>query len=224
MTDLTRYEEIDDIAVIRLDDGKANAFGPPMIAAVDAELDRAGESAKAVVLTGRDGMFSGGFDLKVIQGGDGTAAREMATAGARLMMRLYDLPQPLVIAASGHAIALGAICALTGDHRIGIHGEFRMGLNEVAIGSTLPPFAWLLAKDRLSKRYLTQAVVTANIYTHAGALDAGFLDELVEPAALLDTALAKARQLAELPAHAYAGMKHELRGEGIAGVLAGLDD
>ncbi len=223
MTDLATYEQIDDIAVIRLDDGKANAFGPPMIAAVDAVLDRAADEAKAVVLTGRPGMLSGGFDLKVIQSGDAAAARAMTTAGARLMMRLYGWPQPLVVAAPGHAIALGAFCVLTGDHRIGVDGDFRIGLNEVAIGSTLPPFAWLLAKDRLSKRYLTQAVVTAHIYDHAGGRDAGFLDELAAPEALLDTALAKARQLAELPAHAYAGMKNELRGESIAGVLAGLD-
>ena len=222
MIELTRYEQVGDVALISMDDGKANAFGPPMIAAVDAALDRAAEDAKAVVLTGRPGMLSGGFDLNVIRGGDATQARAQSLAGARLMMRLYGWPQPLVVAAPGHAIALGAFCLLTGDHRLAADGGFRIGLNEVAIGATLPPFAWLLAKDRLSKRYLAQATLTAKIYDPNGARDAGFLDEVVPPDKLRDVALEHARQLAELDANAYAGMKQGLRNESIDVILAGL--
>lgn len=224
MTELTTYEQVGDVAVISMDDGKANAFGPPMIAAVDAMLDRAADAARAVVLTGRPGMFSGGFDLNVIRGGDATQARAQALGGARLMMRLYGWPNPVVVAAPGHAIALGAFCVLTGDHRLGADGEFRIGLNEVAIGATLPPFAWLLAKERLSKRYLTQATLTAKMYDPKGARDAGFLDEVVAADELRDVALERAAQLAEFDANAYAGMKQGLRGESIDAVLAGLED
>ncbi len=223
MTELTTYEQVGDVALIIMDDGKANAFGPPMIAAVDAMLDRAADDAKAVVLTGRPGIFSGGFDLNVIRGGDATQARAQALGGARLMMRLYGWPQPLVVAASGHAIALGAFCVLAGDHRLGADGEFRIGLNEVAIGATLPPFAWLLAKERLSKRYLTQATLTAKMYEPNAACDAGFLDEVVAADKLRNVALERAAQLAELDANAYAGMKQGLRGESIDAVLAGLE-
>lgn len=223
MTELTTYEQVGDVALIIMDDGKANAFGPPMIAAVDAMLDRAADDAKAVVLTGRPGIFSGGFDLNVIRGGDATQARAQALGGARLMMRLYGWPQPLVVAASGHAIALGAFCVLAGDHRLGADGEFRIGLNEVAIGATLPPFAWLLAKERLSKRYLTQATLTAKMYEPNGACDAGFLDEVVAADKLRNVALERAAQLADLDANAYAGMKQGLRGESIDAVLAGLE-
>lgn len=223
MTELTTYEQVGDVALIIMDDGKANAFGPPMIAAVDAMLDRAADDAKAVVLTGRPGIFSGGFDLNVIRGGDATQARAQALGGARLMMRLYGWPQPLVVAASAHAIALGAFCVLAGDHRLGADGEFRIGLNEVAIGATLPPFAWLLAKERLSKRYLTQATLTAKMYEPNGACDAGFLDEVVAADKLRNVALERAAQLAELDANAYAGMKQGLRGESIDAVLAGLE-
>ena len=222
MNELTTYEQIGDVALISMDDGKANASGPPIIAAVDAMLDRAADGAKAVVLTGRPGLFSGGFDLNVIRSGDAAHARAQALGGGRLMMRLYGWPQPLVVAASGHAIALGAFCLLTGDHRLGADGEFRIGLNEVAIGSTLPPFAWLLAKDRLSKRYLTQATLTAKLYDPKGAWDAGFLDQVVAADKLRDAALEHATQLAELDANAYAGMKQGLRGDAIDAVFAGL--
>ena len=112
---------------------------------------------------------------------------------------------------------------LAGDHRLGADGEFRIGLNEVAIGATLPPFAWLLAKERLSKRYLTQATLTAKMYEPNGACDAGFLDEVVAADKLRNVALERAAQLAELDANAYAGMKQGLRGESIDAVLAGLE-
>ena len=119
MTEMTTYEQVGDVALISMDDGKANAFGPPLIAEVNALLDRAEADARAVVLTGRSGIFSGGFDLNVMRSGDAERARAQALGGARLMMRLYGWPRPLVVAASGHAIALGAFCLLAGDHRAG---------------------------------------------------------------------------------------------------------
>jgi enoyl-CoA hydratase len=224
MTERTAYEQVGDVAVIAMDDGKANAFGPHMIAEVDAQLDRAAQAAKAVVLTGRPGMLSGGFDLKVIQSGDAAAARNMLTSGGRLMMRLYSLPQPLVVAATGHAIALGAFCVMTGDYRLVAEGDYRIGLNEVAIGATLPPFAWLLAKERLSKRHLSDAVLAAKMYEPASARDAGFVDEVVTADTLRDRAIEHAAQLAEFDFDAYQGIKQGLRGEGVNAVLAGLSE
>ena len=224
MTDLASYELNDQIAVITLDDGKANAFGPNMIGAVNAMLDRAASEAKVVLLTGRPGIFSGGFDLKVIRGGDAQAAHAMRLGGTRLMMRLYGLPQPLVIATPGHAIALGAFCLLTADYRVGVDGAFNIGLNETAIGMSLPPFGLMLARERLSKRYLARAAIGATLFGPSEAKDAGFLDEVVAAEDLLETALAAARRLAELDGAAYAAVKDGLRSEAIAAVLAGLDE
>lgn len=223
MTQLASYELSDQVAIITMDDGKANAFGPDMIATVEAHLERACREAKAVVLTGRPGIFSGGFDLKVIRGGDAAAGRAMSLAGARLMMRLYGLPQPLVVAAPGHAIALGAFCLLTGDYRIGIEGDFRIGLNETAIGMSLPPFGLMLAKERLSKRHLAGAAIGATLFGPAEARDAGFLDEVVAAAQLPAAARAAADRLVALDGASYAAVKNALRGESIAAVLAGLN-
>ena len=222
MTQLASYELSNQVAVITMDDGKANAFGPDMIATVDAHLERAGGEAKAVILTGRSGIFSGGFDLKVIRGGDPAAARAMSLAGARLMMRLYGLPQPLVVAAPGHAIALGAFCLLTGDYRIGIEGDFRIGLNETAIGMSLPPFGLMLAQERLSKRHLARAAIGATLFAPLEARDAGFLDEVVAVADLPAAARAAADRLVALDGASYAAVKNALRGESIAAVLEGL--
>ena len=223
MSELTNYELNDHVATITMNDGKANAFGPNMIAAVNGQLDRAAEEAKAVVFTGRPGLFSGGFDLKIIRGGDREAGRAMSLAGAKLMMRLYGLPQPLVIAASGHAIALGAFCLLTADYRVGTAGDFRIGLNETAIGMSLPPFGLMLAKERLSKRYLARAAIAATMFSPAEAKDAGFLDEVVGADELRETAHRVARSMVELDGVSYALVKQGLRGDSITRVLEGLD-
>ena len=223
MSELTNYELNDHVATITMNDGKANAFGPNMIAAVNGQLDRAAEEAKAVVLTGRPGLFSGGFDLKIIRGGDPKVGRAMGLAGAKLMMRLYGLPQPLVIAASGHAVALGAFCLLTADYRVGTAGDFRIGLNETAIGMSLPPFGLMLAKERLSKRYLARAAIAATMFSPTEAKDAGFLDEVVGADELRETAQRVARSMVELDGASYATVKQSLRGDSITRVLEGLD-
>lgn len=223
MSDFATYELVDGVAVVTMNDGKANAFSPQMSDAVNQQLDQAEQEAKAVVLTGRDGIFSGGFDLRVIRGDDPQAAVEMRLKGTRLMMRLYGLPMPLVIAASGHAVALGAFCLLTADYRIGVAGDYRIGLNETSIGMSLPPFGLMLAKERLSKRYLTRAAMAATMFSSSEAKEAGFLDQVVSAEELRQTALARASSLVELDGSAYAAVKEGLRGESISKILAGLD-
>ena len=224
MTEYASYEATDGIAVVTLNDGKANAFGPNMIETVNSLLSRAqAEEAKAVVLMGRPGLFSGGFDLKVIRGDDPEAARAMSLGGARLMMRLYGFPLPLVIAATGHAVALGAFCLLTGDYRVGTAGDFRIGLNETAIGMSLPPFGLMLANERLSKRHLSRAAIAATMFTPDEARDAGFLDEVAPAEQVREAALEAARSFTQLDGAAYASVKQGLRGEAIAAVVAGLD-
>ena len=223
MLDSATYELVDQIAVVTMDDGKANAFSPDMIATLNDLLDQAESEAKAVVLTGRDGIYSGGFDLHVIRGDDPQAAVDMRLGGTRLMMRLYGLPLPLVIAASGHAIALGAFCLLTADYRIGTAGDFRVGLNETSIGMSLPPFGLMLTRERLSKRYLTRATMAATMFTPDEAKDAGFLDDVVPKDDLRQTALDVASSYLALDGAAYASVKQGLRGESIAAILEGLD-
>lgn len=209
-SDKVRYELRDIVAVITLDDGKANALSHEVIDAVRGALDRAQREARAVVLTGREKRLSGGFDLGVMTSGP-EAARQLVTAGAELMLRLYTFPRPVVVACSGHALAAGAILLLVADARIGAQGEFKIGLNEVAIQLTLPIFAMELARDRLSKRHFSAAVTQARIFDPLTAMDAGYLDVTVQPAALLDTALDIARRLAALPDPAFRDTKQRER-------------
>jgi enoyl-CoA hydratase len=216
------YDQQGDLGLITMDDGKANAMGPDMIVAVNAALDQAEADARVAIITGRPGVLSGGFDLKVIRSGDAAAIQAMTLAGARLLMRIYGFSKPIVMATGGHGVALGGFLLLTADYRIGVSGNFKIGLNEVAIGMTLPPFALMLSRARLANIHLTNAAINAHMFDPEEAVQAGFLDEVVVPDALLNRALEKGSVLAELDGAAFAQTKQDFRGDDIARILAEL--
>jgi len=184
-----------DIAVITMDDGKANALGHARIRELHEALDAA-EGARALVLAGRPGKFCAGFDLSVVKEGP-EAATEMMHRGAEVALRFHEWEVPRVFAVTGHALAMGAVLLGCADHRIGAAGDFKYGFNEVAIGLPMPEFAIALHRDRLSPRQLHAAVALARIYDTRGALEAGFIDEVVEPDEVVDTAIARAAELAD---------------------------
>lgn len=210
-----RYHRLDNVAVITMDDGKANALSPETIGALRNALDRAATEAAAVLLTGRERRLSGGFDLGVMTAG-ADAARSLVTAGAELMLQMYMFPRPLVVGCTGHALAAGALLLLAADLRVGAAGEFKIGLNEVAIQLTLPVFAMELARDRLSKRHFTSATTQARIYDPQTAVDAGFLDVTAAPAELFEVALGHTRRLAGLPDPAFRHTKMRERAATVA--------
>jgi enoyl-CoA hydratase len=209
-----QVEQLDGVVVVHLDDGKANALSADVIAAIDAALDHAeaDETVGAVVLHGRPGKFCAGFDLNVMRGGDLGQIVSLVSDGGELVRRLYGSPLPVVAACTGHALAAGALLLLGCDVRVGADVDCKIGLNEVAIGMVLPDWALTISVERLSKRHLQRVVANAVVTGAAGAVDAGFLDEVVAEADVLDAAIAHARTLAGLSSRAYAGTVLALRG------------
>jgi len=223
MTDLVRFDPVGDVARLHFDDGKANVISPASLAALNAALDRAEKEAGAVVLFGRSGRFCAGFDLNTIQESP-EAARRLVAGGAQLLARMAGSPLPIVAGCGGHALAMGALLLLGADLRIGAEGEFKLGLNEVAIRMTLPGFAVELANERLSKRHLLRATALAELYGPAAACDAGYLDRVV-PADQLETeAMAEATRLAELPRRSFAETKRALRFAMVERIRAGIEE
>jgi enoyl-CoA hydratase len=217
------YELREGIAVLTMDDGKVNALGPPMVAALDAALDRAEAEARAVLLVGRPGRFCAGFDLKALMTGVDNA-RALVRAGIELWLRLYTFPRPVVAACTGHALAGGALLLLTSDRRLGAVGEFKIGLNEVAINLPLPMLAQSLAADRLARNRLVEATVGATIYLPTEAVEVGFLDEVIMPDAVVERAYAEAKRYAALPAEPFRHTKAMMRAATVTRVRAALDD
>ena len=93
----------DGVRTIALDDGRVNAFSVPMLQALHSTLDGAEKEGSIVVLRGREGTFSAGFDLKSIA----ERTNEMLGLGARLAERLFSFPRPVISACTGHGIAMG---------------------------------------------------------------------------------------------------------------------
>ena len=201
----------DNIAIITMDDGKANAINPAMLDALEAALDAAEKDAKAVVITGRENRFSGGFDLKMMMGSPPEEVIALVKRGGRLALRLYQFPMPIVIACTGHAVAMGCFILLSSDVRIGSAGPFKIGANESAINMVLPVFALELLKARISPRHLTHAAINANLFDPEGAVEAGYLDKVVAPESVLDTAVAAATALSVLTGPAYHSNKKLIR-------------
>ena len=219
---LVSYDVDGPVAIITMDDGRANALGPDLSAAINECLDQAeaDDAIGAAVLAGREGRFSGGFDLTVIQAGDLEATKAMVSAGGSLVRRLYGGPLPVVGACTGHAVAAGALMLLGCDVRIGPDAPVKIGLNEVAIGLTLPRWALAIAGERLSIRHRQRSVVNSVLYDGAGAVDAGFLDRAVAPDRVLTEAVTEAATLAELDPAAYTTTVRAFR----RAVLAAMDD
>jgi enoyl-CoA hydratase len=211
-----RYVVEDGVATITMDDGKVNALSAGMLGEVAAALDRAEADEAVVVLTGRERTFSGGFDLR------STDWAAMVAAGARLAERLLGFPAPVVAACNGNAVAMGAFLLLAADHRIGEDGDHRIGLNEVAIGITVPWFGLALARHRLTRPAFDRCTITGALLAPAEAREAGFLDAVVAPGAVHETALAAAGALAGIDRAAHAATKLRVRGPVLEGVRDGL--
>jgi enoyl-CoA hydratase len=200
-------------AVVRIDRPPANAMDAELVGELVAAADELRASRpEAIVLTGRDGFFSAGLDLKVVPTLDPAGRRELVMGINRMVAAWYSLPRPLVVAVSGHAIAGGMILALCGDHRVGSTAG-KLGLTEVQAGVPYPAGAIALVRAELSPPAARVLVLGGRLYEPPAALELGLLDELAAPADLLARALAVAGELSALPAETYARVKQQLRGE-----------
>ncbi|KAA1194516.1 crotonase/enoyl-CoA hydratase family protein [Pseudohalioglobus sediminis] len=210
MSQIATFSEHDKYSMIQLDDGKANALGFDMLEQINTALDQAEAVGKVLLIAGRPGKFSAGFDLNVMgQGGDGLL--RILRSGAELAQRLLQFPTPVVLAVSGHALAMGGLLLLTADYRIGTAGQFKIGLNEVAIGMTMPYFGVELARARLDPAHFELAVSCAYLYDADGAVEAGFLDEAVEVDQLMSRAQAIAEQLSTIDMPSHLATKERVR-------------
>jgi enoyl-CoA hydratase len=208
-------ERRDGVMIVHLDDAKANALSFEVIAAVRTAIDdaEADESVGALVIHGRPGRFSGGFDLGVMFGDDMSAIIGLVADGGALVHRLYGSSIPVVAACTGHALAAGALVLLGCDVRIGADIDAKVGLNEVAIKMVLPDWAFTIAEDRLSKRHVQRALANARITTPRDAVDVGYIDDVVPADDVLERAVAVAAELAStLDPSAYQRTIRKLRG------------
>jgi enoyl-CoA hydratase len=217
------YSHDAHIGLIRMDDGKVNALGPAMQQAINDAIDQAdADDVGALVITGNDRVFSGGFDLKILTSGEAQPAIDMLRGGFELSYRLLTYPKPVVMACTGHAIAMGAFLLASGDHRVAAHA-YNIQANEVAIGMVIPHAALEVMKLRLTRAAFQQAAGLAKTFFGETALAAGWVDEIVLPDMVLSRAEEAAREFAGLNQRAHAATKLRTRADTLKAMRAGID-
>jgi enoyl-CoA hydratase len=204
-----------------MDDGKANAVSPTLQAGLNAALDQAEKDKAPVVLTGRPGILSAGFDLKILAA-SGQPAVDMLNGGIELAIRLLSFPTPIIAACPGHAIAMGVFFLESCDYRIGVKGNYRYTANEVAIGMTMPFSTIEILRHRITPAALSRSVLMAEVFTPDNAVETGFLDLVVEESELMDTAMNLAKSYLALNMDAHNHSKKRLRAEVITAMRDGL--
>jgi len=222
MERLLSYDLTDGVARITMDDGKVNALSPAMFAQLNAAFDRAAADEAVVMFRGRQGVFSGGFDLKVLTAG-GSEAHTMVRAGFELAARLLDFPMPVLTVAPGHVIAMGVFLMMASDYRLGASGPYRITCNEVKLGLTMPLAAIELCRPRLAPAPFYRAMTLSEVFSPQEAVAAGFLDRTVPPARLDETASAIVATLKELDLDAYRQTKQRVRGSVSQAVKAAIE-
>jgi|TARA_B110000879_G_C11167570_1_gene511994 enoyl-CoA hydratase len=195
-----------NVHIIALNNGKVNAISPEVIAEMNKALDDAENAGAVVILTGKAGILSGGFDLKTMKASSDSAIA-LVTAGSKLARRMLAFPTPIIGVCTGHAIAKGAFLLLCCDYRIGCAGDFKIGLNEVTIGMTMHNAGIEIARNRIPRNYLTRSVINAELFSPTTAILAGFLDQVVEADQLMTTAQTVAKDMQSLNMTAHHGTK-----------------
>ena len=210
MSNVVSYNLADGVATITMDDGKANVLSTQMIADLNEAFNAAEKDDAIVVLTGREGMFSGGFNLKEMQAGP-KEAMVLTSKGSKLARRILAFKRPVVLLATGHTIAMGAFLALACDYRVIVDGDYKVGLNETMIGMTMHNFGIELARYRLSNVYFNRCCINAEIFNPKGAMHAGFFDRIIPAEQLPMAAPMIGQMFGQLDKTAFSNTKRRSR-------------
>jgi enoyl-CoA hydratase len=217
-----KYELLESgIAKISLDNGKANAVSFELAQEFIANLDRARTESRGVLISGHVGIFSAGFDLKIMATGP-EAAQKMISQGMLLLEKIYSHPQPVVVACEGHAVGMGVFLLLASDYRMGALGEFVLKLPETAIDMPFNTTLKILAKTHVDSLHHARAIIQSQGYSPLQAATIGMLDEAVAADQVQEKALAKLLELCELPSKRYAENKLFMRAEEIQAIYESL--
>jgi enoyl-CoA hydratase len=211
----TSVERSDGIAVMKADRPPANAMTVELLDEVVAALHEVeADPPAALVLAGRENVFSAGVDLKAVPGYGPDEQRRMVEGINEMAITAYALPFPVIGAITGHAIAGGMVLALCTDLRVAsIPGKY--GLTEVKVGVAYPQAAIGVVRAEMPPHAARQLALGNALVDGAECVRLGVFDEALEPDAVVPRALELARTLAEFPAETYARTKQELRGETI---------
>jgi enoyl-CoA hydratase len=205
-----RIERNGPVALLRMENGKANAISATLLERLDGLIAQLGD-ARAAVITGEGSAFCAGLDLPALADLDRQTMRGFIQRFSAVMLRIFELPIPLVAAVNGHAVAGGCVLALQADVRIGADREARIGLNETQLGIGLPLAVVETLRWQVPGSSLAPLALEGRLVSPREALQLGLLHEVVPEPDLLARALERATTLAALPPAGLRMVKESLR-------------
>ena len=205
-----RVERHGHVALLRMENGKANAINAALLEGLDGLIRGLGD-ARAAVITGQGNAFCAGLDLPSLAGLDRATLRDFLRRFGEVMLRVFELPIPLLAAVNGHAVAGGCVLALQADLRIAADRDARIGLNETRLGIGLPALVVETLRSQVPASSLGPLALEGRLVSPREALQLGLVHEVVPEAELLDRALRRAAELADLPGAGLRMVKESLR-------------
>ena len=204
----------DAITEIQLARPPVNALNVELLDAIQAALrDAVAADARGIVLSGAPGMFSAGVDVPALLECDRDGVKTFWRAFFATCAALAQSPVPVVAAITGHSPAGGAVLSLFCDYRVMAQGPYRIGLNEVQVGLTVPECIQM-ALRRLVGSYRSERLVVAGALVDAEqALAYGLVDELTGVDQVTTRALHWLGELLALPSHAMLTTRKAARKE-----------
>ena len=215
---------VEDVSVIKIDDGKVNACSIDLLESLTTILDNVPKTKGAVCILGRPGFFSAGFDLKTLSSGDLTKTMRMTKLGFELLLTLYAFPRPVVMGCSGHAVGLGVFLLCCADYRFAVKGDFKVHANEVVNGMFIPPHMLHIAESRILKSHSNRLLLNGEPYPIEKTIDTGLVDELVDASDLDAKVIERAHHLCACQHPFYEKTKLISRRAVIQKSRASLDD
>jgi len=197
---------------LRLDRPPVNAISPELILALRKAIQAGpGEGARALILSGSPGRFSGGLDIPVLLGLDRSAMATVWREFYTLLGALAGSAVPIVAAITGHAPAGGTVLSMFCDWRVMADGDYKVGLSEVQVGIPLPPVILHGLQRLVGFRQAERLAVRGELLSPQDAVRLGLVDELVSPEKVVDRALEWCEGLLALPPDAMARTRHAAR-------------
>lgn len=213
-------EDANEVAVLSIEHGKANAIDLDLFEALDERLDEieASPSTGAVVMTGTGGIFSAGVDLFKVRAGGRDYLEECLPRLSSSLTRLFDFPMPVVAAVNGHAIAGGLILALACDHRVMAQGDGKLGLTELLVGVPFPAAPLEIVRFQVPAQTARNLVFSGRTMPGREALELALVDEIVPAASVVARSVEAARRFAAIPRQAFAVTKRHLRAPAVEAI------
>jgi len=200
-------EDRGNVAIVRLCHQTTNAIGPRLVEDLSAALDDIRKGFKGVVLAGGEKFFSIGLVLPHLLELDRSAMTDFWYRLNDLALNLFTLPFPTLCAIEGHAVAGGAVLALTCDYRYAGTGKGKVGFNEIKLGLPVPYLADLILRRVVGERTAREMLYRGRLMSITEAREIGFIDELLTEERVEEEVVEKASEMATLPESAFAAIK-----------------